>query len=243
MAEKEEKMLKLYETQQQRAFERVGRGSAGSNGNFSSTHTAFQAGKVRQMFDERRQKAGIDRSYPLEPLKTSNAPRGNSLDRIKPTKNGTSKTTIKTTVQKSVSHVKNGKPLVNKREIIQGIYNNNGGEETYEEHRYQNDNDFFSTEKDLVSMLNNHNLNDNLDDEELPNFEIDEYDEAAFTGKLRNVGGRLRSENEAPMKNGIEPKPSRTNNNLTTPGRTPAKRDAKVSGFLKLCFKNAVNYT
>jgi len=63
MQEKEEKLLKLYETQQQRAFERVNRNSPGSM-------TQLPPGKVRQMFDERRQKAGIDKSYPLEPIKT-----------------------------------------------------------------------------------------------------------------------------------------------------------------------------
>lgn len=36
MQEKEEKLSKLYESQQQRAFEKVGRGSAGSNASTTS---------------------------------------------------------------------------------------------------------------------------------------------------------------------------------------------------------------
>nr|CAH7725440.1 unnamed protein product [Callosobruchus chinensis] len=70
MQEREEKLLKLYENQQQRAFDKVGRSSAGSTGSLNSG-----PGKVRQMFDERR-KAGIDRSYPLEPLKAKSNTRG-----------------------------------------------------------------------------------------------------------------------------------------------------------------------
>lgn len=67
MQEREEKLLKLYESQQQRAFDRVGRGSAGSNTSINSTG----GGKVRQMFEERR-RAGIDKSYPLEPINGNN---------------------------------------------------------------------------------------------------------------------------------------------------------------------------
>lgn len=73
MQEKEEKLLRLYENQQQRAFEKVSRGSSGSSSVSGGTSpvgiTNTAPGRVRQMFDERRQKAGIDRSYPLEPLK------------------------------------------------------------------------------------------------------------------------------------------------------------------------------
>lgn len=84
MQEKEEKLLKLYESQQQRAFERVSRGSAGNSINGGTSPVG--QGKVRQMFDERRQKAGIDRSYPLEPIKQSasnghtNGHRGNYIN-------------------------------------------------------------------------------------------------------------------------------------------------------------------
>lgn len=79
MQEKEEKLLKLYESQQQRAFERVGRGSAGNSINGGTSPVG--QGKVRQMFDERRQKAGIDRSYPLEPLKQTKSNSYASINR------------------------------------------------------------------------------------------------------------------------------------------------------------------
>ncbi|KMQ94127.1 hypothetical protein RF55_5735 [Lasius niger] len=82
LQEKEQKLLQLYDQQQQRAYQVVQRGSAGSNSSnhdgstasrtttMTTTHTTStsQGGKVRQMFDERRQTKGIDRSYPLEPL-------------------------------------------------------------------------------------------------------------------------------------------------------------------------------
>lgn len=58
------------------------------------------------MFDERRQKAGIDKSYPLEPLKSKSNSRGGVADR----KNGvTTKNSVRSVVQNSLSTVKNGK--------------------------------------------------------------------------------------------------------------------------------------
>lgn len=82
MQEREEKLVKLYESQQQRAFERVGARAVGGGGGSAGAGGAspvaggnqppIAAGRVRQMFDERRHKAGIDRSYPLEPLRNTN---------------------------------------------------------------------------------------------------------------------------------------------------------------------------
>jgi len=86
MQEKEQKLLRLYESQTQKAFQRVGRGSAGSSSSsVSSTSSSLGAGKVRQLFQERRHTrsyangnkaggsgpTGWDRSYPLEPLESS----------------------------------------------------------------------------------------------------------------------------------------------------------------------------
>jgi hypothetical protein len=195
--EREEKLLRLYENQQQRAFERVGRGSAGSNTSLGSTGGG---GKVRQMFDERRQKAGVDRSYPLEPLKGSKSngqTRGASTERVK---NSTSRTVVKSTVQKSVSQVRNGKPVVSKREVVHSVYNNNDGDETFQEHKFETDNlnqTFNKTHADIIELMNNHNLNDSLDNEEMPEIGFDEPDEPCFTGKLANLGGKLPSESVA----------------------------------------------
>ncbi|GLG97227.1 Uncharacterized protein GBIM_04023 [Gryllus bimaculatus] len=90
MEEKEQKLLRLYESQQQRAFQRVGRGSAGGSSTASlssSTSTLASvglgggggggggAGKVRQLFEERRTN-GWDRSYPLEPVAGGKARSG-----------------------------------------------------------------------------------------------------------------------------------------------------------------------
>ncbi|XP_044264716.1 zinc finger C2HC domain-containing protein 1C isoform X2 [Tribolium madens] len=171
--EREEKLLRLYESQQQKTFERVGgRGSAGSNTSLGSTG----GGKVRQMFDERRQKAGIDRSYPLEPLKATN-PRGGS------------KITVKAT--------KNAKPEVSKK-IVHSIYNNNDGDESFEQHTFQSNNlllnQTFNKHSDIVEMMNNHNLSDCLDNEQMPDLGFDEVDESVFPRKLANLGGKLPSE-------------------------------------------------
>ena len=87
MQEKEQKLLRLYESQTQKAFQRVGRGSAGSSSSsVSSTSSSLGAGKVRQLFQERRQHnrpngnkaggtTGWDRSYPLEPLENTSKQR------------------------------------------------------------------------------------------------------------------------------------------------------------------------
>ncbi|XP_045465351.1 uncharacterized protein LOC123674498 isoform X2 [Harmonia axyridis] len=185
MQEREEKLLKLYESQQQRAFDRVGRGSAGSNTSIGSTG----GGKVRQMFEERRQRAGIDKSYPLEPL------NGKSMVKIS---NGqqpvvkNSRKTVQATVQRSVTHIRNGKPLINKRETIQKIYDNNNGVEKFETNHY-NENLLDGTDS-LVDLMNRNNIYDNLDDEESPPLETVE-DDLSFMGKLSNVGGVPPSKN------------------------------------------------
>lgn len=208
MQEKEEKLLKLYENQQQRTIERVSRGSAGSDGTITTTTTttatnltAIQGGKVRQMFDERRQKAGIDRSYPLEPLKQ----KSNNIAKSTPDKNRNivTKTTVKSTVQKSLKTIKNGKPGINKREVIESTYTNENGNEHFEEqrHNYENEaNDLIKQDNDLVNLMNNHNLGNNIDDEEMPNIGLDEVDEPIFIGKLSNVGGVLPSQVETNRK-------------------------------------------
>lgn len=223
MQEREEKLLRLYESQQQRAFERVGRGSAGSNSSITSTATTAGGGKVRQMFDERRQKAGIDRSYPLEPINKTNKVNG-IVNKTNGVKNRSS--AVKSVVEKSMTQVKNGNVLLNKTAFKETVYNNNGGEETYREREFVKDdlrNNFIKSHNhDLVTMMNNHNLNDSLDDEVLPSF--DEPDEPLFRGKLANLGGKLPSEN------GLS-KPSVPYTFTTT--KTPAvKKETKV------CVKN-----
>ncbi|XP_049817086.1 zinc finger C2HC domain-containing protein 1C isoform X2 [Aethina tumida] len=221
MQEKEEKLLRLYENQQQRAFERVGRGSAGSNVSVGSTG----GGKVRQMFDERRQKAGVDKSYPLEPLRTSrtNGTKGGSLDRQR---NTTTKTTVKSTVQKSVTHIKNGKPPVTKREVVQRIYNNNNGDERYQEHRFEDDN-YRSPSYDLIEMMNRNNIDDDLDNEILPQIGFDD-DEPYMRGKLANVGGKLPSQTVTKP----EPRaPSKPNGvaTVTRDSKPPARNVARTA--------------
>ncbi|KAG5880199.1 hypothetical protein JTB14_018061 [Gonioctena quinquepunctata] len=182
MQEREEKLLKLYENQQQRAFDRVGRGSAGSNTSVGS----IGRGKVRQMFDERRQKAGIDKSYPLEPLKAKANAR---------------------TVQSSMSTIKNGKPLVQKREVVQRLYNNINGNESYEEHRFEDDDsDIYQSKshREMIDMMNNHNLNDSLDNEVMPQIGFDEVDKSYVGEKVKNEV-LVKKEPKKSTSNGMRP--------------------------------------
>ncbi|XP_050666054.1 zinc finger C2HC domain-containing protein 1C isoform X2 [Leptidea sinapis] len=68
LQEREMKIASLYEAQQARALDRV-RQSPGSGTIAAPTPpSTHQPGKVRQMFEERRTKAGIDKSYPLQPI-------------------------------------------------------------------------------------------------------------------------------------------------------------------------------
>lgn len=137
MQEREEKLLRLYENQQQRAMERVNRGSAGSNTSVSSlsgNNVSTHGGKVRQMFDERRQKAGIDRSYPLEPLKSKR--NGNALDnRVANGRKVTTKAIGRSTVvqKRSVEQIHNDKAVVNRQQATTKNYYDFDGPEYYQE--------------------------------------------------------------------------------------------------------------
>ncbi|XP_076637425.1 uncharacterized protein LOC143349784 isoform X2 [Colletes latitarsis] len=139
LQEKEQKLLQLYDQQQQRAYQVVQRGSAGSNnsnhGSSVSQHTVTrtstsshstttsQGGKVRQMFDERRQTTvkGIDRSYPLEPLE--NKPRkqtnGNAVQKNGNLTVNRHSVTVKRVARADVnSNLNGGKPVVSYHEEI-----------------------------------------------------------------------------------------------------------------------------
>ncbi|CAH1169820.1 unnamed protein product [Phaedon cochleariae] len=232
MQEREEKLLKLYENQQQRAFDRVSRGSAGSNTSVSSTG----GGKVRQMFDERRQKAGVDRSYPLEPLKSKTAPRGPSLDRkaaghIAAT---TRTAAVRSTVQKTVSSIRNGGPVAQKKQVVQRVFENNNGRESYEEQKFVIENDAYNSKshRDMIDMMNNHNLSDSLDDEEMPRIgfdEVDNYEQVVRT-KIDD-GVAKKSQKKNIISNGYTPvyrkeshpvtkKATPTTNSTTPPAQT-----------------------
>ncbi|CAH1996088.1 unnamed protein product [Acanthoscelides obtectus] len=201
MQEREEKLLKLYENQQQRAFEKVGRNSAGSTGNLSSG-----PGKVRQMFDERR-KAGIDRSYPLEPLKAKSNTRGPSQER-KPANMKT--TSVKSTSHSSVSMTKNVKSTA-RIEAVHTVYNNNNGIESFEEHRY---------EEKKPYILNGNHEDYILDNEEMPKLGFDETDRAV---ENRNSV----SKNQSP----VVKKDSRSSVKMN--GTTPTRSDNVNHGVKK----------
>ncbi|KAL0869373.1 hypothetical protein ABMA27_007617 [Loxostege sticticalis] len=72
MQERELKIASLYEAQQARALDRVRHSPSTGHGAASPPQPpatiTHHPGKVRQMFEERRTKAGIDKSYPLQPI-------------------------------------------------------------------------------------------------------------------------------------------------------------------------------
>ncbi|KAM0729700.1 Zinc finger C2HC domain-containing protein 1C [Formica fusca] len=135
LQEKEQKLLQLYDQQQQRAYQVVQRGSAGSNSSNhggstttrTTTHTTStsQGGKVRRLFDERRQTTvkGIDRSYPLEPLENKSRKQTNT-NGLTTQRNGNSTMNRQSVNMKRVtradvnSNVNGGKPVVSYREEI-----------------------------------------------------------------------------------------------------------------------------
>nr|CAI5821617.1 unnamed protein product [Callosobruchus analis] len=189
MQEREEKLLKLYESQQQRAFEKVGRSSAGSTGSLNSG-----PGKVRQMFDERR-KAGIDRSYPLEPLKAKSNTRGPSQER-KPAAIKT--TSVKSTSHTGVSMSKNGKSAV-KIHAVHSTYNNNNGIESFEEHRY---------EEEKPNVLNADHGDYMLDNEEMTKLGYDETDRVVGNRNsvMKNQSQAVKKDTRSSVKmNGVAP--------------------------------------
>lgn len=134
LQEKEQKLLQIYDQQQQRAYHVVHRGNASSNHAISqptvtktssSSHatSTSQGGKVRQMFDERRQTTvkGIDRSYPLEPLE--NKPRkqtnGNGVQKNGNLTVSRQSVTVKRVARADVnSNLNGGKPVVSYHEEI-----------------------------------------------------------------------------------------------------------------------------
>ncbi|XP_071643979.1 uncharacterized protein [Temnothorax longispinosus] len=136
LQEKEQKLLQLYDQQQQRAYQVVQRGSAGSNSSnhgrtatttttttASHTTSTSQGGKVRQMFDERRQTTvkGIDRSYPLEPLENRLRKQANT-NGVVTQRNGNvtvNRQSVKRVTRADFnSNVNGGKPVVSYHEEI-----------------------------------------------------------------------------------------------------------------------------
>ncbi|XP_076547512.1 uncharacterized protein LOC117610125 isoform X2 [Osmia lignaria lignaria] len=171
LQEKEQKLLQLYDQQQQRAYQVVQRGSAGSNGSnhgssisqhtvtktttTSHTTSTSQRGKVRQMFDERRQTTvkGIDRSYPLEPLE--NKPRKQTNGNVAQ-KNGNltvnrESVSVKRVARADVnSNLNGGKPIVSyHQEITRESYGPSG--------RQPSDDDEFGNDENHINQYANGN--------------------------------------------------------------------------------------
>nr|XP_021194912.2 LOW QUALITY PROTEIN: zinc finger C2HC domain-containing protein 1C [Helicoverpa armigera] len=128
MQEREMKIASLYEAQQARALDRV-RHSPSNVGHASPPlpppTTTHQPGKVRQMFEERRTKAGIDKSYPLQPIHNTDRPAAR-----KPLPNGYTKvTTSKLSVEKknSKTHTSiNSHSVKKQHHKIENIVNGSG---------------------------------------------------------------------------------------------------------------------
>ncbi|XP_043461812.1 zinc finger C2HC domain-containing protein 1C-like isoform X2 [Leptopilina heterotoma] len=178
LQEKEQKLLQLYDQQQQRAHQVAQRGSAGSNTSNQGSNmnhqtvtkttattrksSTSQGGKVRQMFDERRQTTvkGIDRSYPLEPL--DNKSKKQTTNGLTPGKNRNfskhTVTTVKRTARADVnSNINDGKPVVSYHEEFS---HENFGDNIHD--------DEFINENDVSRFINGNgqNRNELFDEEE-----------------------------------------------------------------------------
>ncbi|CAK1583343.1 unnamed protein product [Parnassius mnemosyne] len=123
LQERELKIASLYEAQQARALDKVrlSPSNASTTSPTSQSHSIQHPGKVRQMFEERRTKAGIDKSYPLQPI--------HNTERAKPRNplpNGYSKITTNSriTVEKKAAktHVTSSTHSV-KKQIVQKTEN------------------------------------------------------------------------------------------------------------------------
>lgn len=119
LQERELKIASLYEAQQARALDRVRHSpSNGVSGTPTQPAVTHQPGKVRQMFEERRTKAGIDKSYPLQPIQnTERAPPKKILP------NGYTKVATNRTLEKKTSTVKSHTNIsshsIKKQSVIQ----------------------------------------------------------------------------------------------------------------------------
>ncbi|XP_012521834.1 uncharacterized protein LOC105828160 isoform X2 [Monomorium pharaonis] len=170
LQEKEQKLLQLYDQQQQRAYQVVQRGSAGSNHGGSTairtattvtatatttttTTSTSQGGKVRQMFDERRQTTvkGIDRSYPLEPLENKVRKQAN-INGLATQRNGNvtvNRQSVKRVARADVnSNINGGKPVVSYHEEI--------SRESFgpAERRHVDDEDEYAVENRVTTFAN-----------------------------------------------------------------------------------------
>lgn len=126
----------------------------------------------------------------MEPLKTAYTTREYSVDRTTNGRINESKVNT-TATTRNVGQTKNRNGFNNNREItMTGINNNNVKEARYKDERHVNNHGgkvYSSRERDLVALMNDHNLSGNLDDEEPPYFEIDENESSSY-GRRESVG-------------------------------------------------------
>ncbi|XP_052756449.1 zinc finger C2HC domain-containing protein 1C isoform X3 [Galleria mellonella] len=126
LQERELKIASLYEAQQARALDRVRHSPSNGVGAGSPPQpppVSHQPGKVRQMFEERRTKAGIDKSYPLQPIHNTERPAR------KPLPNGYTKvsTTSRVSVEKKTTKQTFSSHTVKKQQHkIENIVNGSG---------------------------------------------------------------------------------------------------------------------
>ncbi|KAG7203241.1 hypothetical protein KM043_010341 [Ampulex compressa] len=218
LQEKEQKLLQLYDQQQQRAYQVVQRGSAGStdsnHGSSSSHHTvtrtsstthtttSTQGGKVRQMFDERRQTTvkGIDRSYPLEPLENKTRKQAAGYGGHK---NGTvtvnrQSVTVKRVARADVnSNVNGGKPVISYHEEIT--------RQSYDPSlRHHGDEDEFGNENHVLRYANGNHPEDSRSEVQIEEIlDEDTIDRGHEMGKINllefeeNLKQRVRNDLES----------------------------------------------
>ncbi|XP_059058296.1 zinc finger C2HC domain-containing protein 1C isoform X2 [Achroia grisella] len=125
LQERELKIASLYEAQQARALDRVRHSP--SNGVSANSPpqpppVSHHPGKVRQMFEERRTKAGIDKSYPLQPIHNTDRPARKPLPNGYTKVSSTSRVSVE---KKSTKHTISSHNVV-KHHKIENIVNGSG---------------------------------------------------------------------------------------------------------------------
>ncbi|KAM3958083.1 LOW QUALITY PROTEIN: uncharacterized protein ACR2FA_007876 [Aphomia sociella] len=128
LQERELKIASLYEAQQARALDRVRHSP--SNGVTASSPpqpppASHQPGKVRQMFEERRTKAGIDKSYPLQPIHNTERPARKPLPNgyTKVSSTATSRVSVE---KKTTKHTISSHTVKKQQHKIENIVNGSG---------------------------------------------------------------------------------------------------------------------
>lgn len=177
LQERELKIASLYEAQQARALDRVRQSPSNGVSTASPqqpTPVPHQPGKVRQMFEERRTKAGIDKSYPLQPIHNTERTNRKTLPNgYAKVSNSTTSTRVTVEKRSQKTHTTVSSHSVKKQQKIDNLVNGSGDlNHNHEDdistvkHTLPQSNGEIGTDKDEPDKVENNN--DLLENETFP---------------------------------------------------------------------------